>query len=414
MKISKIFTKTIRNIDQQEKSLNAQLLIRGGFIDKLTSGVYTFLPLGFRTLKKIENIIREEMNKIEGQEILMPSLQPKVIWDQTGRWEVKEMFKTKNQLGKNFGLGWTHEEVITPLVKKFVHSYNDLPLYIYQIQNKFRDELRTKSGILRTREFLMKDLYSFHLDEKDLDDYYEKVKASYFKIFQRVGIGKYTYLTLASGGTFSRYSHEFQTITPAGEDIIFICSQCRLAINKEIKKEHNCCPHCGNKNFKKEKSIEVGNIFKLKERYSKAFNFFVLDKNNHKKIVLMGCYGIGVGRLMGTIVEIYHDSEGIIWPQSVAPFLFHIIDLDKQKDETEKIYNLLKKYYKEEVLWDDREESPGIKLKDADLIGNPIRIIVSKKTLSRRSVELKKRSENKSSLIKIDELIKKLKKIIES
>jgi len=411
MKQSILFTKTQKTDVKDEKSVNAKLLIKGGFIDKLCAGVYTFLPLGLLVLNKIANIIREEMNKIGGQEILMPALHPKEIWETTKRWKVKEMFKTKSQTEKEYGLGWTHEEVITPLLKKFVFSYKDLPVYVYQIQDKFRDEIRTKSGLLRGKEFIMKDLYSFHKSQNDLDKYYEKVKKAYFKIFQRVGLKKYTYLTLASGGTFSKYSHEFQTITQAGEDTIYICKKCKFSINKEIKTEFPTCPQCKSEDFEAKKAIEVGNIFKLGTKYSEAFDFTIKEKDGSEKIVIMGCYGIGLGRLMGTIVEIHHDESGILWPEEVAPFKYHLIpiysgkaSIDKKiKNTAEKIYSGQK--FKNDVLYDDRlDVSVGEKLTDSDLIGLPIRIIISEKTIKQNSLEIKKRNEKKAKLVKLKNL----------
>lgn len=404
---SQLFTKTSREASREEKSVNAQLLTRAGFVDKLMAGVYSFLPLGLRTLKKIENIIRQEMNNISGQEILLSVLHPKENWQETDRWKYPEMFKLKNRGGKNLGLGWTHEEIITPLVKKFVQSYKDLPVAVYQIQDKFRDELRAKSGLLRTSEFFMKDLYSFHRDEKDLSDYYEKVKHSYFKIFQRCGIGKETFLTLASGSAFSEYSHEFQTITSNGEDEIYLCEKCRIGVNKEIiKKEKNSCPSCRNKNLKIEKAIEVGNIFKLGDRFSRAFDFRFQDQTQKEKFVLMGCYGIGLGRLMGAVAETYHDKNGILWPAKIAPFDFHLIALGvdaRVKKTAQKIYHDLAKE-KIEVLYDDREKSAGEKLVDSDLIGIPVRIVISERTLEKNSAEVKKRNEAKTRLVKINQL----------
>jgi len=410
MKQSQLFTKTSKEAPKDEKSINSKLLMRAGFIDKLMAGVYSYLPLGFLVLKKIENIIREEMNVIDGQEILMPALHPKKIWDKTNRWRYQEMFKLKNRSKKDYGLGWTHEEVITPLVKKFVHSYKDLPISIYQIQDKFRDELRSKSGILRGVEFIMKDLYSFHADQKELDNYYERVKGAYFKIFRRCGIGKETFLTLASGGAFSKYSHEFQTVTPAGEDTVYLCPKCEVAVNKEIIKEQNfSCPQCKNKKLKIEKTIEVGNIFKLKDKFSKPFNFKIRDKNGKATWVLMCCYGIGLGRLMGAVVEVSHDKEGIIWPKQIAPYQVHLLVLGnnpKVKGTAEKIYGSLQKQ-SVEILYDDRrDKSAGEKFADCDLIGIPLRIVVSEKTLKKNSVELKKRDENKLKLIKITDLKK--------
>lgn len=419
MRQSQLFTKTIREAPRDEKSINAKLLIRGGFIRKLTAGVHTFLPLGLRVQKKLEEIVREEINLVGGQEILMPVLHPKKNWEITHRWQYPEMFKLKNRGSKDFSLGWTHEEIITPLAKEFINSYKDLPLYVYQIQDKFRDELRVKSGLLRGVEFVMKDLYSFHRNEKDLDSYYEKVKKAYFKIFKRCGLSGKTYLALASGGTFSKYSHEFQTMTPSGEDEIFLCEKCRLAVNREIiKQEKNQCPKCGNKRLLAKKAIEIGNIFKLKDKFSRAFNLTFVDKDKKEKIVLMGCYGIGLGRLMGAVTEIHNDEKGIIWPKEVAPFLVHLILINppgsrrgkqeknqKVKRAAEKLYQDLQKE-KIEVLYDDRfDKTPGEKFADSDLIGVPLRIVVSERTLVKNCAELKKRNEKKTKLVKINKLL---------
>ena len=403
---SGIFTKTIKETPSEEKSANAQLLIRAGFVDKLMAGVYSFLPLGFRVLKKIENIIREEINAIGGQEILLPSLHPKENWEKTQRWKYPEMFKLRNRFEKEFSLGWTHEEIITPLAQKFIKSYKDLPVFIYQIQDKFRDELRVKSGLLRGVEFLMKDLYSFHSDESDLEKYYEKAKQAYFKIFKRCGILKQTFLTLASGGTFSKYSHEFQVVTSSGEDEIYLCQKCKQAVNKEIiASEKYSCPKCKNKNLKIEKAIEVGNIFNLKDKFTKPFDFKFRDKDGKEKLVLMGCYGMGLGRLMGTIVEVNHDEKGIIWPEEVSPFSVHLISI-KTEREAEKLYHDLVKN-KVEVLYDDRaDKSAGEKFADADLIGIPVRIVISERTLERNSVEIKERKSKEGRLIKLTEIIK--------
>ena len=383
MKQRELFTKTIKENPKDEKSINAQLLIRAGFIDKLGAGIYSYLPLGLMVIENIKNIVREEMNKIGGQEILMPSLHPKENWEITGRWNVEEMYKIKDN---NLGLGWTHEEIITPLVKKYTSVF---PKYIYQIQTKFRNEPRAKSGILRGREFLMKDLYSFHTSESDLNDYYEKVKEAYFKIFKRCGLKEKTYLTLASGGAFSSsFSHEFQTVTDAGEDIIYICKNCGQSFNREIF-ESKC--ECGSTEFEEKKSIEVANIFKLQDKYSKLFG---MDN------IVMGCYGIGITRMMGAIVEVFNDEKGIIWPKEVAPFDVHLLELDT--DASEIYDNLQKEEIK--VLYDNREKSAGEKLSDCDLIGIPIRIILSKKTLEKDCVEIKKRGTDELELVKIKKL----------
>ncbi len=404
MKQADLLTRTVKENPKDEVSLNAKLLTRGGFVDKLASGIYTFLPLGLKVLNKIEKIVREEMNNIDGQEILMPSLLPKDNWEKTGRWGIEEMYKIHDE---NLGLGWTHEEIITPLMKKHILSSHDLPKAVYQIQSKFRNEPRAKSGILRGREFLMKDLYSFHNSEESLDEYYERVKKAYLRIYDRCGLKDKTYLTLAAGGAFTAgFSHEFQTITPAGEDIIYICKNCGNAINKEVF-DKKCS--CGGKEFTEEKAIEVGNIFKLGTKYSKIFDL----KDESGQNLIMGCYGIGISRLMGTIVEVFNDDKGIIWPQSVAPFAIHLISLDMGdddvKEKAEEIYDILQNSNLE-VLYDNRsDKTAGEKLNDCDLIGIPLRIVVSLKTLKEESVEVKKRNEEKTELVKIKDLIDFLK-----
>jgi prolyl-tRNA synthetase len=411
---SKLFSKTIKNKSADVESVSHDLLTRAGYVDQLMAGVYSFLPLGFSVLKNIENIIRKNMVEAGGQEILMPVLQPKENWVKTGRWSNLEiLFKVKGGGDKEYALGPTHEEVVSPLAKKVILSYKDLPLYVFQIQTKFRDELRAKSGILRTREFLMKDLYSFHASQEDLDKYYDKMIKVYFNIFRELGIKNKTYLTLASGGTFSKYSHEFQMVTDAGEDTIYICNKCKIAINKEIKNENPACPNCSSDSFEEKKAVEVGNIFKLGTKYSLPFDLKFKDKDGTEKPVIMGCYGIGLSRGMGAIVEANHDDKGIIWPKEVAPFLVHLIAIksDKKivKATAEKIYQDLQKE-NIQVLYDDREDkSPGEKFAEADLIGIPFRVVVSEKTLAKNSVELKERSKNVVKLIKMKQLIKLLK-----
>ncbi len=410
---SQLFTKTTKNISAEEKSLNAQLLTRAGFVDKLSAGVYTMLPLGLRVIRKIENIIREEMNAIGGQEILMPALQPKANWLTTGRWDgLDVLFKLQGADEKEYALGATHEEVITPLFTKFISSYKDLPVAAYQIQTKFRNEKRAKSGVLRGRQFTMKDMYSFHADEKDLDAYYEKATGAYWKIFSRVGIKEKTHFTLASGGTFSKYSHEFQTITDAGEDIIYVCKKCALAVNKEIKDETPVCPVCKADEFEIKKAIEVGNIFKLKTRYSEPFNLKFKDNEGKDQIVTMGCYGMGIDRLMGTIVEVSNDKNGIIWPVNVAPFQAHLIALDADdagiKKQADDAYGALLKA-NIEVLYDDREQSAGAKFKDSDLIGIPWRLVISARNQGK--IEVKRRIEEKSGLFDLNSAINLIKGI---
>lgn len=409
MKQSQLFTKTTKQAPKDEVSLNAQLLIRAGFADKLSAGVYSFLPMGLRVLNKIENIIRDEMDAIGGQEILMPALHPKEIWEKTGRWATLDvLYKLKDSSEREFALGATHEEIVTPLSIKFIESYKDLPKYVYQFQNKFRDEKRSKSGLLRGREFRMKDLYSFHTDQEDLDNYYEKAAEAYRRIFEKLSLGDITFKTFASGGAFSKYSHEFQTVSEVGEDTIYLCEKCKIAINKEIIDDQRVCPECGNKDLIEKKAIEVGNIFKLGDRFTKAFDAKYLDKNGKENYAVMGCYGIGPSRLIGTIVEIFHDEKGIIWPESVAPFKVHLIDI-KQKEQADKIYQQLLDN-KIEVLYDDRDISAGIKFADADLIGIPYRIVVSEKTISLDSIEIKRRKFGEVKMVKIGELLEEIKK----
>lgn len=406
---SRLFYKTSKKVTEEEKSINAQLLTRAGFIDKLMAGVYTYLPLGLRVLEKIKNILREEMNAIGGQEILMPALTPKANWVATGRWDkIDVLFKLKGGGDKEYALGSTHEEIITPLVKKIINSYKNLPLAVYQIQDKFRDEPRAKSGLLRGREFSMKDLYSFHTNEADLDVYYEKVKKTYLKIFKRCGLE--AIVTEASGGTFSKYSHEFQVLTKSGEDTIFYCQKCFYAQNKEISeyKEGDKCPKC-NGEIRMGRAIEVGNIFKLKTKFSEAFDLNFLDKDGKKKLVIMGCYGIGPSRMMGSIVEVHHDEKGIIWPREVAPFDSHLVAIfgkEKKMNKTisEEAVQLYRSLQKQgfDILYDDREEeSAGVKLSESDLIGIPLRLVISEKTLSKDSIEVKSRDSTEIKLVKI-------------
>ncbi|MBI5732058.1 MAG: hypothetical protein HY982_01725 [Candidatus Magasanikbacteria bacterium] len=411
MRQSVLFSKTNKLAPKDEVSLNAQLLAKAGFVDKLMAGVYTFLPLGLRVLNKIKNIIREEMNKINGQEILMPALTPKENWEKTGRWRnFDALFKLVGKEEKEYALGATHEEVVTPLMQKFIFSYKDLPCAVYQIQDKFRNEPRAKSGLLRGREFSMKDLYSLHRDEADLDAYYEKAKETYFNVFRRCGLE--THSVEASGGTFSKLSHEFQVFTEAGEDEIYFCSACGRHQNKELAENGNSkCPYCGAKREIK-KAIEVGNIFKLKTRYADAFNFKFLDEKGKEQPVLMGCYGIGPSRVMGAVVEVSHDDKGIIWPEEIAPFKVHLLKLtgstNKSLSEADKIYDDLTKAGAE-VLYDDRaEKMPGEKFADADLIGCPYRVIVSEKSLAKGGAEIKKRNSDKTEIAGLDKIAAKL------
>lgn len=409
---SRLFYKINKEKSADVEAVSHDLLNRAGFVDQLMAGVYTFMPLGFRVLKNIENIIRQNMTEAGGQEILMPVLQPKENWLKTGRWNNLDiLFKIKGSGDKEYALGPTHEEVVSPLAKKNILSYKDLPFAVFQIQTKFRDELRAKSGILRTREFLMKDLYSFHTTQEDLDKYYEKMIKVYSNVFKGLGIKNQTYLTFASGGTFSKYSHEFQMTTESGEDTIYICNKCKTAINKEIKPEMPICPSCSSDSFVEKKAVEVGNIFKLGTKYSLPFDLKFKDKDGQEKPVIMGCYGLGLSRAMGAIVEANHDEKGIIWPKSVSPFLVHLIQLGDSKKVSvaaEKLYIDLQGA-KINVLYDDRrDKSAGEKFAEADLIGITYRVVVSEKTLAKNSVEVKERNKTIVKLVKIKQLQKVL------
>jgi len=410
MRYSRLFGKTVKSVSSQFESKSYELLTKAGFIDQLASGIFNILPLGKIVLTKIENIIREEMNAIGGQEIQMPILHPKSLWLKSGRWDnVDVLFKIKSQFDQEYAIAPTHEETVTPLAKKFIKSYRDLPLALYHITQKFRDEPRPKSGILRGREFGMKDLYSFHTSKDDFAAFYKRVIDSYLRIFRRCGLEKIK-ITEASGGSFTKkFSHEFNVITPAGEVDLIYCSSCSFAQNEEIStlKEGNTCPKCQQK-LKKDRAIEVGNIFDLGSRFSEAFDLKFTNELGEENFLVMGCYGIGTTRLIGTIAEVCTDALGICWPESVAPYKVHLlglnIDDDLIKSRVNSIYQSLKKNGVE-VLFDDREKvTAGEKFADADLIGIPIRIVVSKKTGEK--IEFKKRSESETKLINLQELQK--------
>ncbi|MBI2630634.1 prolyl-tRNA synthetase [Candidatus Nomurabacteria bacterium] len=413
MRQSKLFTKTRKEAPSDEVSKNAELLIRGGFIHKEMAGVYSYLPLGLKVLRKIENIVREEMNKAGGQEILMSAFQPKENWEKTGRWDgLDVLYKVSDSQGREVALGPTHEEIVVPILKNYLTSYKDLPKALYQIQDKFRMELRPKSGILRGREFLMKDMYSFHASQEDFEKFYEQMEGVYKTLFERVGIGHITYLTFASGGTFSKYSHEFQTITSAGEDTIYVDEGSGIAINKEVMSDEVLSQlNMVKENLVERKAIEVGNIFDLKTKYSAPFDLSYTDDKGEKHPVVMGCYGIGLGRLMGTVVEALADDKGIAWPETIAPFKLHLLSLGEDAEvlkEAEKVYESLEEAGIE-VLFDDRAGlSAGEKFSDADLLGMPYRAVVSARSMKEHGIELKKRIEDKGKIVTLEELIKKL------
>ncbi len=412
MRQSHLFTKTRKDAPADEVARNAELLIRGGFIHKEMAGVYAYLPLGLRVFNKIVSIIREEMNAIGGQEVELASLQDKSTWEPTNQWDDKEVdvwFKTKLKNETELGLAVTHEAPMTKMLTEFIRSYKDLPKAVYHFQKKFRNEIRAKSGIMRTREFVMKDLYSFNIDEKSHLDFYEKAKQAYVNVFKRVGIGHLTYLTFASGGMFSKFSHEFQTITATGEDTIYINEENNIAINKEVFNDEVKKSLGLSDNFKEAKAVEVGNIFTLGARFSDALNLKYQTEGGESKSVFMGSYGIGPGRVMGTVVEVLSDDKGIIWPESIAPFRVHLLALGEDEavsKEAEKVYESLEKN-NIEVLFDDRKEiSAGEKFADSDLLGMPLRVVVSARSMKENGVEVKKRAEEKGKVISLDELLK--------
>ncbi len=408
MKQSQLLCKTLKTPPKEAEVISHQLLLRGDFISQLASGVYSFLPLGLRVQAKLENIIREEMNSIGSQEVFLPALQPKEIWLKTGRWEKMDppLFKLIDRHKKEFALGSTHEEVIVGLVKDRIRSWRDLPLSLYQIQTKFRNEMRFTGGLLRTREFTMKDLYSFHSDPKDLEAFFQKVLKAYDRIFQRCGLD--VLKSEASGGVFTKEkTYEFQIISGVGEDKIVFCPSCKWAANLEVfsLEGNKKCPNC-KKEIKEEKAIELGHTFRLGAKYSEAFDFYFLDKHGKRQKVIMGCYGIGVGRLMAAIVEIYNDKKGILWPREVAPFQIHLIQIEesrKVREASGRLYGILQKAGIE-VLYDDRiDKTVGQKFADSDLIGIPLRVVVSEKTLKKNSIEIKERNRDAIRLIKLSQ-----------
>lgn len=413
MRLSQLFTKTRKDTPTDETAKNAQLLIQAGFIHKEMAGIYAYMPLGKRVLDNITRIIREEMDKAGGQEVQMTVLQPKDIWEKTDRWDdekVDNWFKTRLANGTELGVGLTHEEPIVDALKDYVSSYKDLPLLVYQVQSKFRNELRAKSGLLRGREFVMKDMYSFARSQKEHDEIYEKIAKVYAKVYDRLGIGDVTYRTYADGGIFTeKFSDEFQTVSEIGEDTIYIDKEKGVAINKEICTPGNLKKIGLNKEDLIEKrAVEVGNIFPLESKYSDALDLFYVDREGKRRSITMGCYGIGVSRLMGLLAEYFADERGLVWPQSIAPaevYLARLGDDTKVVEAADELYGELSKKGID-VLYDDRDMRPGEKLADADLIGVPHRVVVSQKTVDVNKFEYKKRISKEAKLVNKNELIK--------
>lgn len=408
MRQSQLFPKTRKEAPKDAESINHKLLVRAGFIDQLMSGSWTLLPLGFRVITKINQIIREEMNAIGGQEVLMPLLHPKAIWNETGRWDSADaiMYKLKDSRDKEFALSFTHEEIFLDLVRKYLSSYKDLPIALYHFSTKFRNEPRARSGILRGREFMMKDLYSAHVSEEDMMNYYGKVKDAYAKIFKRLSFN--FRITEASGGVFTdKHTHEFQVLNANGEDTVFTCDKCDYAVNKEIYdgNEGEICSRCKKGKIKKmDGTVEVGNIFPLGTWYSERMKVYFTDRDGGKKPVWFASYGIGPTRVMGTLVEVNHDEKGIIWPKAVAPFDVHLLELKGKS--AEKIYQKLINS-RIDTLWDDRDVPAGEKFADADLIGIPVRLVASERNGDK--IEWKERNSDKTELLDLDEVILRLK-----
>lgn len=411
MKQSQLFTKTRKEAPADEVAKNAQLLIRAGFIHKEMAGVYAYLPLGLRVVEKIKQIVREEMNKINSSELIMTSLQRKEVWEKTSRWsdEVVDIwFKTALKDGNELGLGWSHEEPIVEMMKQYIHSYRDLPVSVYQFQTKLRNELRAKSGVMRGREFVMKDMYSFHNSKEDLDNYYQESIEAYKRVYNRLGIGVDTYVTFASGGAFTQFSHEFQTICDAGEDVIYLHRGKNIAVNEEVIDEAIKEFGITREELEKVKTAEVGNIFNFGSQKTDDMELKITTQDGKQSSVYLGSYGIGITRVVGVIVEKFADEKGIVWPESVTPFAVHMVQIGNTNDQAKVLYEKLTEQGIE-VLWDDRDISAGAKFADADLIGIPHRIVISEKSLEQGGLEYKKRTESESKIITELELLEILK-----
>lgn len=406
MRQSQLFTKTRKEVPADEVAKNAQLLIKAGFVNKEMPGVYSLLPLGFYVIQKLKNIVNEEMIALSSNEILMSTLQPKEVWEKTNRWDDEKVdvwFKSALKTGTEVGFGWSHEEPITEMMINHVSSYNDLPRYVHQFQNKLRNEVRAKSGIMRCREFIMKDMYSYSRDEKEHMDFYNKTIESYKKVFERVGLGDITFVTTASGGVFSdKFSHEFQTICDAGEDNIYVHKDGKLALNEEVFDDKTLSDlNVSKEDFELKKAAEVGNIFTFGTKKCEEIGLFFTDKDGNKKPVYLGSYGIGITRLMGVIAEVFSDEKGLVWPKEVAPFQVHLVRLgtnEKTVEVADKLYADLRKKGIE-VLYDDRDLRPGEKFADSDLIGIPVRFVVSDKTVAENKVEVKMRISGETELL---------------
>lgn len=411
MRQSQLFTKTRKEAPKDEVAKNAQLLIRAGYIHKELAGVYAYLPLGLRVQENIRQIVREEMNALGCQELIMTSLQNKELWERTHRWDDETVdcwFKSQLKAGGEVGLAWSHEEPIGEMMKGYIASYKDLPMYVYQFQTKLRNELRSKSGIMRGREFVMKDAYSFCTDEEQHNEIYEAMKEAYMKVFDRLGIGDDTYITFASGGAFTKFSHEFQTVCEAGEDVCYLHREKGIAINEEVMGDESLKELGVTKEELEEvQTAEVGNIFNFGRQKAEDLGLTFTNEDGENIAVWMGSYGIGVTRLMGLLVEKFADEKGIVWPENIAPFQYHLVVLDNEsgeaRTEADRVYEELKERGIS-VLYDDRDARPGEKFTDAELIGIPKRIVVSEKTIAEGQLELTDRTTGTSTFINEQDL----------
>lgn len=408
MRVSKLFTKTSKTAPADEVAKNAQLLIRAGYVYKEMAGVYAYLPLGLRVLEKIKTIVREEMNSIDSNEIIMTSLQRKDVWDKTGRWDdelVDIWFKTELKDGTEMGLGWSHEEPIVEMVRQHLNSYKNLPISVYQFQTKLRNELRAKSGIMRGREFVMKDMYSFHETAQDLEQYYQKSIEAYNRVFDRLGIGDDTYVTFASGGAFTKFSHEFQTICDAGEDVIYLHREKNIAVNEEVLEDAIQELKISRDELEPVKTAEVGNIFNFGTQKTDDMDLYAIGPDGSRQSIYLGSYGIGVTRLMGVIAEKMSDDKGIVWPEAIAPYKVYLVSIGEQGAvEAERLYDELTARGVE-VLFDDRDERPGTKFADAELMGIPYRLTVSDRLVEQNKLELTKRLDGQTSLLTASEVL---------
>lgn len=413
MKRTELFTKTSKTVPADETALNAKLLIRAGYVHKEMAGVYAYLPLGLRVLEKIKGIIREEMNAIGGQELLMTNLQPKAVWQATQRWDdniVDIWFKTKLQSGEDIGLAWSHEEPIMNMLRDYVHSYKDLPVAVYQFQTKLRNELRAKSGIMRGREFLMKDMYSVHATKEDLDDFYNQTIEAYKRVYDRLGIGNLTYVTFASGGAFTKFSHEFQTLCEAGEDWLYLDRERNIAVNEEVLDDAVKELGLSKDKLEKLRSAEVGNIFNFGTDKAEQMGITFADQDNTQKPFYYGSYGIGVTRVMGVIAELFADDRGLVWPDNIAPYRVYLVNIGNSPEvlaRTQAVYDALQESGID-VLWDDREARPGEKFADGDLMGIPHRVVISEKTMASDSLEYKGRTDETPINTSLEELLNRL------